>query len=157
MLNSAKRHKQHLAVLCLFVNDLKDINDTFGYEVGDLLLTEASIRLKNKLSSSDYVDSPHSFLKMVDQNSFARFTGNEFTLLLTDIEDPRLVSVVAKRILDALSETYFLKEHQINTSSNIGIAIYPQDGNNVEELLNHSNRAMLRKRVIIVINIVLEQ
>ena len=146
MLASAKRRKNHLAVLSLDLNEFNAINDSMGFELGDLLLTEASKRMSRHLRDSDFID--RNEVRDIDEEIkddkqlLARFTGAKFTLLLNDFDDPSSVSVVASRIIEGLSTPFNLKKHEVEVTTSIGIAIYPQDGEDVHSLLNSANYAM---------------
>jgi len=146
MLSSAKRRKSFLAVLFLDLDEFKDVNDSLGHDVGDLLLAEASKRMQHLLRGSDYIEKNGTPDDEPSSSLLARLAGDEFTLLLTDIEEPEIVSVVAQRVIDGLAMPFSLKQHEVQVSASIGIAVYPQDGTKVEELLKNADYAMFEAK-----------
>lgn len=150
MISSAKRREKHFAVMYLDLDEFKIINDSLGHGVGDLVLAEVSKRLqellrgsdvinrKNQADSDDYIGSAKSVV--------ARLAGDEFTLLLADIEDPNDVSIIAERILVRISDSFILQKHDVTVSASVGIAIYPQDGDDEVSLLRHADYAMLESK-----------
>jgi diguanylate cyclase (GGDEF)-like protein/PAS domain S-box-containing protein len=123
----ARRNKEQLAVLFLDLDQFKPVNDTFGHDVGDLLLKEVGRRLRTCVRESDTV---------------ARIGGDEFCALLTAIESGRDASIVATKILDALRQPYHLRKHRVIISSSIGIALYPKDGRDEPTLMKNADIAM---------------
>jgi diguanylate cyclase (GGDEF)-like protein len=146
MLAGARRRKSHLAVLSLDLNEFKTINDSMGFDCGDLLLTEASKRMSRHLRDNDFIDRNEVNETNIniegDNNLLARFTGAKFTLLLNDIDDPSSVSIVASRILEGMSIPFKLNKHEVEVTTSIGISIYPQDGRDVDGLLKAASYAM---------------
>ncbi|MFT7129697.1 MAG: putative signal transduction protein with EAL and GGDEF domain [Gammaproteobacteria bacterium] len=150
MISSAKRRKTHFAVMYLDLDEFKIINDSLGHGVGDLVLAEVSKRLQELLRGSDVInckkqsDSDESVEST--KGVVARLAGDEFTLLLGDIEDPSDVSIIAERILVRMSDSFVLQQHDITVSASVGIAIYPQDGDDEVSLLRHADYAMLESK-----------
>lgn len=138
-LASAKRNGKPLAVLFLDLDNFKRINDTLGHSIGDLLLTEVSKRLILNLRATDAVTIGHPIR---DSESLARFGGDEFTMLLPEIRHGNDAAMVAQRILDTLSKPVMLAGHEIIVTGSIGIAVYPEDGQDVETLLKNADMAM---------------
>jgi diguanylate cyclase (GGDEF)-like protein len=110
----------------LDLDRFKNVNDTLGHHIGDILLLEVSQRLATTIRESDVV---------------ARLGGDEFVVVLTGIEVP-YVQRVAEKILAALAEPYQLEGHELHTTASIGIAIYPDDGNRVDTLMQNADAAM---------------
>ncbi len=135
----AKRHKRLLAVLFLDLDHFKQINDTLGHHVGDLLLRRVADRLKKILRKSDII-ARHEADDSISYVS--RFGGDEFVLLLTDIKQPHDAGNVAQRSLYELSKAYVLEEREIFVSSSIGISLYPSDGKDVNTLIKNADAAM---------------
>ncbi|MGG3009809.1 EAL domain-containing protein [Brevibacillus parabrevis] len=123
----AKRFQSNLAVLFLDLDRFKDVNDSFGHDVGDLLLVEAANRLKACLRPTDVV---------------ARLGGDEFTVLLSQLADREEAAALANQIMEALQRPFILQDHSFNMSCSIGIALYPQDGDNADDLLKRADTAL---------------
>lgn len=140
----ARRHQYQLALMFLDLDNFKRINDTLGHSVGDYLLLEVSKRLLSSLRSTDSLTCG----QLVNTNgNLARFGGDEFTLLLSNIRDGKDAGRVARRILDTLAAPVMLAGHEVIVSGSIGIAIYPDDGQDPETLLKNADMAMyLAKR-----------
>ncbi|WP_335922790.1 EAL domain-containing protein [Shewanella chilikensis] len=126
-IRKAVRHQQRFALLFLDLDFFKEVNDTLGHDMGDLLLVETSERLQACVRESDVV---------------ARLGGDEFTLLLSDVQDHNGVERVANHILSSLAEPFKLGDETAFISASIGITLYPDDGQTVELLLKHADQAM---------------
>jgi diguanylate cyclase (GGDEF)-like protein len=135
----AKRHERLLALLFLDLDHFKQINDTLGHHVGDLLLRSVADRLKKILRKSDII-ARHEADDSISYVS--RFGGDEFVLLLTDLKEPHDAGNVAQRSLCELSKAYVLEEREIFVSSSIGISVYPSDGKDVNTLIKNADAAM---------------
>lgn len=123
----AKRFQSTLAVLFLDMDRFKDVNDSFGHDVGDLLLVEAAKRLQGCLKPGDVV---------------ARLGGDEFTVMQTQLQDRSEAAALAEQIMNQLQRPFELDGHVFNVSCSIGIALYPQDGDNPEDLLKRADTAL---------------
>jgi diguanylate cyclase (GGDEF)-like protein/PAS domain S-box-containing protein len=123
----AKRNTTRLALLYLDLDKFKAANDNLGHEVGDLLLIEVAQRLKASVRRSDTV---------------ARFGGDEFVVLLDEVEDPTVVRQIASNMLSELARPYTVETHQIEMSASIGMALYPDDGSGEAALRRHADAAM---------------
>ena len=126
-LQQALQEHQSLAVLFLDLDHFKHINDTLGHALGDELLQAVSQRLQPCLES-------HHML--------ARIGGDEFVALLPQLQGPEEAAQVAERLRRALQAPLYIQGHEINLSASIGIACYPQDGDNLDHLLKHADTAM---------------
>ncbi|MED1951371.1 EAL domain-containing protein [Brevibacillus centrosporus] len=122
-----KRFQSNLAVLFLDMDRFKDINDSFGHDIGDLLLVEMAKRLKACIQPSDMV---------------ARLGGDEFTILLGQQGDSKRAEEVADLIMGQLQKPFELSGHLVNISCSIGIALFPQDGDTAEDLLKRADTAL---------------
>lgn len=138
-LKLAKRHGRQLALLFLDLDNFKRINDTLGHGVGDLLLQATAERLKMSVRASDSVG-----WSAVDEQdeSIARLGGDEFTVLLPEIHRSEQAALVAERILTGLERPFLLRDHETFITPSIGIAVFPQDGEDAETLLKNADMAM---------------
>ncbi|MBL4710989.1 MAG: EAL domain-containing protein [Gammaproteobacteria bacterium] len=127
-INQAKREKENLAVMFLDLDRFKNINDSLGHMIGDELLQQVSTRLKGCIREGD---------------TLARFGGDEFTLMLPKLQNGREdASKLAKKITTTLKQPFIVDGHELYVSASIGIALYPQDGTNIENLIKHADVAM---------------
>ena len=127
----AKRNGRCVAVMFLDLDQFKLVNDTLGHTVGDRLLQAIASRLVNCVRAEDTV---------------ARMGGDEFTILLTDMQDRRGAAGVAQKVIDAVRQPVRIDEHELYVTTSIGIAIYPEDGDDAETLLKNADRAMYRAK-----------
>ncbi|MGB5882140.1 MAG: GGDEF domain-containing protein, partial [Thermoanaerobaculia bacterium] len=119
------------------------VNDTHGHGVGDLLLQDVANRFGKTLRKSDVL------ARQRDEDgptSIARFGGDEFIVLLSDIEGAPDAARAARRVLDALSAPFALDGHEISMGASIGISLYPQDGEDLETLTKNADAAMYRAK-----------
>lgn len=135
----AKRHHRQLALLFLDLDNFKRINDTLGHGVGDLLLQATADRLKTSVRASDCISRSE---EKIQNESIARLGGDEFTLLLPEIQRSEDAASVAKRIQASLSQPLTLGDHEVFVTPSIGIAIFPQDGEDADTLLKNADAAM---------------
>jgi diguanylate cyclase (GGDEF)-like protein/PAS domain S-box-containing protein len=132
-LHAADRHNTGLALLFLDLNDFKPINDQFGHEIGDQLLIQVARRLEKCTRDSDTV---------------ARMGGDEFTVLLTDIESYGNLATAIDKIRYTLAAPFQLGGRSVSVSCSIGTALYPEDGQTAGELLSCADGRMYdQKRV----------
>jgi diguanylate cyclase (GGDEF)-like protein/PAS domain S-box-containing protein len=125
----AARHNEMLAVAFLDLDRFKNINDSLGHAVGDELLRSVTQRLLGCLRKEDII---------------ARWGGDEFTLILPHIKAPEAAARVARRISAALKPAFHLAGHELHITSSIGIALYPQDGQDLKTLLQNADAALYR-------------
>ncbi len=119
------------AVLYLDLDHFKDINDTLGHPVGDALLREVAKRLEANVRETDTV---------------ARFGGDEFAILATEIKEPADAGVLAAGLLEAFSQPFSVGESQMRSGASIGIAIYGLDATDAEMLLSRADLALYRAK-----------
>nr|WP_186338892.1 diguanylate cyclase [Mariprofundus sp. NF] len=128
ILAMANRQRSGFALFFLDLDHFKEINDTLGHDMGDLLLRQTANRLLGCVRKSDTV---------------ARLGGDEFTVILTETKrPPGCVELVANNILKSLLEPFELSGEHCKIGCSIGIAIYPEDGEDRETLLKHADSAM---------------
>ena len=135
----AKRHGSALAVMFLDLDRFKVINDTFGHNVGDLLLKHIAARLIESVRLSDSVGR---LIESSEATSLARLGGDEFTILLTDLERADEAAKVAERITEALAKPVYIERREVFVTTSIGISIFPHDGETEEALIQHADTAM---------------
>jgi diguanylate cyclase (GGDEF)-like protein/PAS domain S-box-containing protein len=126
-LSIAKRDKTQLALMFIDLDKFKPVNDVFGHQMGDLLLKEAAKRMLECVRESDTI---------------ARIGGDEFVVLLPDIETEHDALLVAEKIRQALYKPFTLLGENLSISSSTGIVIYPGHGTHVEELFKNADVAM---------------
>ncbi len=127
----AKRQDSSLAVMFLDLDRFKFVNDTLGHSLGDELLRIVAMRLKSVLREGDTI---------------ARMGGDEFTVLLSDLENSNLAVAIAQKLLDTVAEPVRLEGHELYVTTSIGIALYPNDGETTETLLKNADAAMYRAK-----------
>ncbi len=126
-LNQAQQENKMLAVVFIDLDRFKTINDTLGHAIGDSLLKSVVERLKSCVREKDII---------------ARWGGDEFTLLLPEINCRDDATAIAKRILSALKPGFKLDKHYLHITSSLGIAVFPDDGKDAETLLKNADIAL---------------
>lgn len=130
------------AVLFIDLDEFKGVNDNYGHEAGDELLRNLAERIKEKLRSSDLILPSSEGGDAFDSQVLARFGGDEFLICLPKISKQNDAVIVVERLFEALRAPITIRNDQINISGSIGIACYPQAGNNAEELIKSADIAM---------------
>ncbi len=125
-INTAKREGQNLCLLILDLDDFKEINDTLGHTAGDKLLIEIGNRISHSLRNVDTV---------------ARIGGDEFSILLPHTDEEQAI-ITAQKILSSLNNTIEIESVEVSVSASIGIAVYPEHGEDVHTLLRYADIAM---------------
>jgi len=129
-----KREKLMVALLLLDLDRFKFVNDTFGHDFGDELLKEIGKRLQNSLRPNDTVARP--------ADTVARFGGDEFVILLSNIKGDKDVLTVVKRLFSTFDAVVSLQGHDLHLTTSIGVSIYPNSGETPEALLKNADTAM---------------
>ncbi|HZV66157.1 MAG TPA: EAL domain-containing protein, partial [Telluria sp.] len=129
----AKRKLTELAVMFIDLDRFKLVNDTLGHVKGDELLQQVSLRLKDCLRRGD---------------TLARQGGDEFTIVLPELRDREDAKAIADKFLECLHKPFDLDGHEVHISASIGIAIYPGDGESIDELLRHADIAMYQVKAL---------
>ncbi len=127
----ARRHRSRLALLFIDMDRFKGVNDVHGHLVGDELLKSVARRLKGCVRATDTV---------------ARRGGDEFVILLAEIDSRRHAAHVANKVLSALSETYVIEGVPVASSASVGISVYPEDGEDATTLLQYADSAMYESK-----------
>jgi diguanylate cyclase (GGDEF)-like protein len=136
----AKQHERMLAVLYLDLDNFKRVNDTLGHAVGDDLLRVVASRLRSSLRYGDSWSLESSAISR--PGDLARLGGDEFMVLLPNIRKPADAGMIAERIIAALREPMQLALNSLVVTPSVGIAIFPNDGTDVETLLRNADLAM---------------
>jgi diguanylate cyclase (GGDEF)-like protein/PAS domain S-box-containing protein len=127
----ARRNEKQMAVLFLDLDRFKYINDTLGHPAGDLLLQQVAERLRKCVR---------------DEDTISRLGGDEFTILLEELDDAGAASTVARKILGALSEKAVLFGREVFVTCSIGISLYPRDGEDIVTLFKNADSALYRAK-----------
>ncbi|MDB5824583.1 MAG: hypothetical protein JWR21_3287 [Herminiimonas sp.] len=123
----ARRSKSSVAILFIDLDSFKEVNDSLGHHLGDMLLNQSAQRLRASLRDTDIV---------------ARFGGDEFTVALCGLVDSISVERIAEEILKMLTVPFILNGTSVYVTASLGIALYPKDGDTVADLLTCSDQAM---------------
>jgi diguanylate cyclase (GGDEF)-like protein/PAS domain S-box-containing protein len=127
----ARRLGASVAVMFLDLDNFKYVNDTLGHSAGDQLLQEIGRRLQNTLREED---------------SVARMGGDEFTILLSDLGNDQAAAGIAQKILETVAMPCIVDGHELHVTASIGIALFPNDGDDAETLLKNADNAMYRAK-----------
>ena len=131
LLLRSKRTPTRFGLLYIDLDYFKQINDSFGHGLGDLLLAVIANRLRRSMRDVDLI---------------TRIGGDEFVALLHDLHDPNDAALIASKIIHTLSEPITLNGHHLLISASVGIATFPQHGASASELLNHADQALYRAK-----------
>ena len=142
-ISQAERHGRRVAIMFVDLDNFKRVNDTLGHKAGDELLRVASSRLGSALRAHDTVSRQYSEQA---PHSIARLGGDEFTVLLTDLPDPEIAASVAGRLVRALAEPITVQSTEVFVGGSIGVAVYPEDGTDIDTLLMNADTAMYRAK-----------
>jgi two-component system NtrC family sensor kinase len=127
----AAREDYAVALMFIDLDRFKEINDTLGHDAGDSLLQQAAKRMEDALRKSD---------------TLARMGGDEFTVIMPCVVEPLHVGIVARRLLETLSQPFNLPGGEGRISGSIGVAFYPRDARDIPMLLHHADIAMYRAK-----------
>lgn len=125
------RHKKRLAVLFLDLDGFKHINDSLGHQIGDKLLQSIATRLVDCLRASDTI---------------SRQGGDEFVVLLAEIDHSDEAVAMARRILEAVAVAHPIGQHTLHVTTSIGLSVYPEDGHDAETLIKNADIAMYQAK-----------
>ncbi len=127
----AHRHNQRLAVLFLDLDRFKVINDSLGHSVGDELLRQVAERIQEHVREGDTV---------------ARLGGDEFILLVPGISAEEDAAKIAKKVCDAIHDPFWIDGRELFVTTSVGVAVYPSDGHNADNLVRNADSAMYRAK-----------
>ena len=142
LIDGAAASNSAVALMFFDLDNFKTINESLGHQVGDELLNQVGKRLRECVRTGDIIESVHNLQRHTGNALLARMGGDEFTLALANIQDAQQASKVAVRILAKLAMPFHLGENEVFVGASIGIATYPHDGENAEQLLKHADIAM---------------
>lgn len=131
LISEARRNNELVGVLFLDLDDFKKVNDTMGHDTGDKLLQEAAFRLRSGVRDGDTV---------------GRLGGDEFIILLGGLTDATDASPVAETLLKKFNDAFKIDSRELVITASIGISIYPEDGENLTELLRNADSAMYHSK-----------
>lgn len=131
ILDRSRRYSESFALLFIDLDYFKNINDKIGHEAGDLLLKIIADRLKKAVRNTDIV---------------ARHGGDEFVIVVTDVNKSEGVAVIAEKILQGVMEAVIVKGKEIYITASIGISLYPLDGQNMQTLMQNADLALYRAK-----------
>ena len=127
----AQRTGCTLAVLYIDLDRFKNINDCYGHAVGDKLLCQVSKRIRERIRESDTI---------------ARIGGDEFSVILTAMDDGESAGKVAASLIESLNKTFAIGPHELDIGISIGISFYPRDGEQVDNIVLNADRAMYKAK-----------
>ena len=127
----AKRNKNRLAILLIDMDHFKEINDTLGHPIGDALLKEVANRLQSLVRETDTV---------------ARLGGDEFVIIAPELEETISITSIAQRCIDRLALPFDLESHRVHSGASIGIAFFPNDAKDTEDLFKFADLALYKSK-----------
>jgi len=127
----SKRTDTLLAICFLDLDEFKPVNDTYGHDVGDQLLIQVAERIKDSIRQEDTV---------------SRQGGDEFAILLSDIDTPFKGEQMLQRLINAIAQPYFINNNSISISASVGVTLYPIDNADLDTLLRHADQAMYQAK-----------
>lgn len=126
-IRTAQQSDRSLGVVFLDLDQFKQVNDTLGHEIGDILLQQVALRLQQTLRTSD---------------TLARIGGDEFNILIENFNEQSEIEPIIETILASFGSPFLCQDHEIRITASIGIALYPQDGENFQTLIKNADMAM---------------
>jgi diguanylate cyclase (GGDEF)-like protein/PAS domain S-box-containing protein len=130
-LAAAKRMQSRVALLFIDLDRFKYVNDTFGHRAGDILLQTVAARLRKCVRETDTV---------------CRHAGDEYLIVLSALRDPTEAALVADKVLAIFDEVFVLESHEVQISASVGISVYPDDGQTMEDLIRNADAAMYHSK-----------
>ena len=130
-ISQAERHRKPLALLMVDLDEFKRVNDKLGHASGDKLLQAVGVRLTKGIRGAD---------------TACRYGGDEFVIMLPEIDSPDIATALAVEVSVRLGEPYIIDGHKIHTAVSVGVAVYPRDGQTFDELMKQADFAMYRAK-----------
>ena len=130
-IHQAHRNKSKIAVLFIDMDRFKEINDSLGHTFGDKAIQEVANRIKSKIRNED---------------TLARFGGDEFILICNDIDDPISTLSIVEKVMHSMDEPIMIEGHSIYVTLSIGISLYPNDAQTANDLLKNADAAMYKAK-----------
>jgi diguanylate cyclase (GGDEF)-like protein/PAS domain S-box-containing protein len=131
ILAQARRRHSHVALLFVDLDKFKPVNDNYGHAAGDELLRQVARRMENSLREEDTI---------------ARLGGDEFVVVLPSLHQPTMAEKTAEKLVTVLSEPFKVGEHYVEISCSVGIALFPEDAGDTDELLARADAAMYQAK-----------
>lgn len=144
LIADAQLRERGIAVLCIDIDRFTRINETMGRAIGDQVLQVTAKRIERCLRSSDQL----ARIDDTESSSLTRISGDEFVLVLADIESREDVKTVASRVQDAFQEPVNIEGHELKITPSIGISQFPLDGDNADQLLKNARVALDEAKVL---------
>jgi diguanylate cyclase (GGDEF)-like protein/PAS domain S-box-containing protein len=126
-LHRSRRHGHQVAILYIDLDRFKEVNDLYGHDAGDLLLVHAVQRMQRCVRQTDTI---------------ARLGGDEFAIMMTELKDSRHVEFVCRDLLESISSPFHVQKNHAFVTASIGVAIFPIDATDSEDLLRRADQAM---------------
>jgi len=126
-LKQTQRNEVNIAVCFIDIDKFKDINDTLGHEIGDAVLKEVALRLSSQIRDTD---------------TLARLGGDEFAAIINDFHTQEDIIIIVKKFFRVMQEPFYLKEHSLQVTLSVGIAIAPKDCHDSNRLMKYADDAM---------------
>ena len=130
-ISKAERQHKPLALLLLDLDEFKRVNDKLGHASGDKLLQAVAVRLTRGIRGAD---------------TACRYGGDEFVIMLPEIDSPAIATALAVEIVGRLSEPYIIDGHKIHMAVSVGVAVYPGNGQSFDDLMKQADVAMYRTK-----------
>ncbi|MET0022846.1 MAG: two-component regulator propeller domain-containing protein [Sedimenticola sp.] len=130
-LGRAKRESDMVALMFMDLDKFKEVNDTLGHYQGDVLLQQVAKRLKQQVRESDTI---------------SRLGGDEFTVIIEGLEAQHHIEKIAKKIIHTIGQPFVLDVHEVQIGISIGISVFPNDGNDVQKLIDQADIAMYKAK-----------
>lgn len=143
-LSLAKRGNYNAGVMFIDLDRFKRINDTLGHNFGDKVLMQVAERLRQSVRNSDFVGRNYDVKSF--KNEIARLGGDEFTVFLSHLDSPEETTNVTQRIIESISKPITVDGYEVSVTPSIGIAMYPENGSTVQELMKHADVAMYQAK-----------
>jgi diguanylate cyclase (GGDEF)-like protein len=126
-LDKAKRFNNKVALLFIDLDGFKEVNDTYGHDIGDSLLVDVAQRLRESIRTTDLA---------------ARLGGDEFTVILSGVNDMAESMQIAQKIIDTLNRPFHINHHTITIGASIGVALYPEHADDIDDLVKNADDMM---------------